>query len=93
MSPPYRVRVCVKEVKGELCYGLKLGDCFTVKRFYVSGVGEGICINALGSMLTLLSPLLKGVSARVLCRGEQNDVGYVQCQDPGKTLHVWRIEE
>lgn len=24
------------------------------------------------------------VSVRVLCRGEQNDVGYVQCQDPEK---------
>jgi hypothetical protein len=51
--------------------GYKLSDCFTVEKFYVSGMGEGVYINALGSMLTLLSPLLKGVSARVLCRGEQ----------------------
>jgi hypothetical protein len=35
-------------------------------------------------MLTLLSPLLKGVSARVLGIGEQNDIGYVQCPDPRK---------
>jgi uncharacterized repeat protein (TIGR04076 family) len=62
----------------------KPGDCFTVEKFYVSDAGKGICINALSSMLTLLSPLLKEVSAKILGRGEQNDVGYVQCQDPGK---------
>jgi len=66
MSPPYRVGVCVKEVKGDCAMGYKPGDCFTVERFYVSGVGKDICIHALSSMLTLLSPFLKGVSAEVL---------------------------
>jgi len=84
MSPLYRVRVCVKEVKGGCAMGYKLSDCFTVERFYVSDAGKGICIHALSSMLTLLSPFLKGVSARVLGIGEQNSVGYAQCQDPGK---------
>jgi uncharacterized repeat protein (TIGR04076 family) len=84
MSPPYRVRVCVKEVNGNCAIDYKLGDSFTVERFYVSDAGKGICINALGSMLTLLSPLLKGVSAKVLGISEQDDVGYVQCPDPGK---------
>jgi len=84
MSPSYRVRVCVKEVNGNCAMNYKPGDCFTVERFYVSGVGRGVCIHALGSMLTLLSPLLKGVSARVLGIGEQGDIGYVQCPDPGR---------
>jgi uncharacterized repeat protein (TIGR04076 family) len=84
MSPSYRVRVCVKEVNGNCAMNYKLGDCFTVERFYVSGVERGVCIHALGSMLTLLSPLLKGVSAKVLGIGEQNDIGYVQCPDPRK---------
>jgi len=83
-SPTYRVRVCVKEVRGSCVMDYKLGDCFTVERFYVSGVGKGMCLHALSSMLTLLSPLLKGVSAKVLGIGEQDDIGYVQCPDPRK---------
>jgi len=84
MSPLYRVRVCVKEVNGNCAMNYKPGDSFTVERFYISDMGRGICIHALSSMLTLLSPLLKGVSARVLGIGEQDDIGYVQCPDPGR---------
>jgi hypothetical protein len=39
-------------------------------------------------MLTLLSPFLKGVSAKVLGIGEQDDVGYVQCPDPEELILV-----
>jgi hypothetical protein len=39
-------------------------------------------------MLTLSSPFLKGVSAKVLGIGEQYDVDYVQCPDPGKPYIV-----
>jgi len=93
MSTVYRVRVCVREVRGNCAMGYEPGDCFVVERFYISEVGKGICIHALSSMLTLLSPFLKGVSAKVLGIGEQekvlgigeqDDVGYVQCPDPGK---------
>jgi len=84
MSSVYRVRVCVREVRGNCAMSYKPGDCFVVERFYISEVGKGICIHALSSMLTLLSPFLKGVSAKVLGIGEQDDVGYVQCPDPGK---------
>ena len=84
MSPPYGIKVCIKQVNGNCTMGYKLGDCFTIERFYVSDAGKGICIHALSSMLTLLSPLLKGVSARVLGIGEQDDVGYIQCPDPRK---------
>jgi hypothetical protein len=73
ISPLYKVRVRVKGrvkgVKGDRAMGYKLGNCFTVKRFYVSDA----------SMLTLLSPFLKGVSAKVLGISEQGDIGYVQC--------------
>jgi len=67
ISPLYKVRVRVKEVKGDCAMGYKLGNCFTVKRFYVSDA----------SMLTLLSPFLKGVSAKVLGISEQDDIDYV----------------
>jgi hypothetical protein len=84
MSSTYRIRVCIKEVRGNCAIDYKLGDCFTAKRFYVSDVRKGTCIHALSSMLTLLSPLLKGVSAKVLGIGEQDDIGYVRCPDQEK---------
>jgi len=34
--------------------------------------------------LTLVSPFLKGVSARVLGIGREDDVGFIQCPDPGE---------
>jgi len=80
----YRVRVCVREVRGRYAMGYKPGDRFTVEGFYIEEVGEGICLHALASMLTLLPPFLKGVSARTLGIGREDDVGYVQCPDPGE---------
>jgi len=84
MSSIYKVKVCVKEVRGSCAIGYKPGNCFVIERFYISEVGKGICIHALSSMLTLLLPFLKGVSAKVLGIGEEDDVGHVQCPDPGE---------
>jgi uncharacterized repeat protein (TIGR04076 family) len=53
-----------------------------VERYYIIDVDKGICLHAFCSMLTLLMPFLKGVSAKVLGIGKENDVGYVQCPDP-----------
>lgn len=80
----YKVRVCVKEVKSRCALGYRPGECFTVERYYIRDVGNGVCLHALASMLTLLSPFLKGVSAKVLGIGVEDDVGYVQCPDPGE---------
>jgi len=55
MSPLYRVRVYVREVNENCAMGYKLGDCFTVERFYIPEVGKGVCIRALISMPTPLS--------------------------------------
>ena len=55
MSTVYKVRVCVREVKGNCAMGYKPGDCFIVERFYISEVGKGICIHALSFMLTDVS--------------------------------------
>ena len=41
-------------------------------------------LHALAAMLMLLSPFLKGVSAQTLGIGREDDVGYVQCPDPGR---------
>ena len=60
-----------------------------MERYYIADAGRGVCLHALSSMLTLLTPFIKGVSAKVLGIGREDDVGYVQCPDPGKTLYVW----
>ena len=80
----YRVRVCVKEVRGNCAMGYKPGDCFLVEKYYIRDAGKGVCLHALSAMLTLLSPFLKGISAQTLGISREDDVGYVQCPDPGE---------
>ena len=80
----YCVRVCVKGVRGRCAMGYKAGDCFLAEYFYISNTGRAVCIHALSSMLTLLTPLLKGVSARALGIGREDNVGYVRRPGPGK---------
>jgi len=60
--------------------GYKSGDYFLVERYYIRDVGRGMCLHALASMLTLLSPFLKGISARDLGRGREDDVGCLRFQ-------------
>lgn len=81
----YRVRVTVKEVRGYCAVGYKPGDSFTIERFYIEpSQGTRICLHALNSMLTILTPFLKGVSAKALGIGGEDNVGYLQCPDPGQ---------
>ena len=79
----YRVKICVKEVRGYCSMGYKPGDCFLVEKYHISDVGKGACLHVLATMLTLLSPFLKSVLARTLGIGREDNVGYVQCPDPG----------
>jgi len=81
----YRVSVYVKAVKGRCAAGYKVGDCFTINGFYIEPIQNvRRCLHALNSMLTLLMPFLKGVSAKTLGIGTEDDIGYVQCPDPGE---------
>jgi len=84
MTPSHRVVVRVKKVRGSCALGYRPGDAFAVERFYIKDAGRGVCIHALAAMLTLLAPFLKGVSARDLGIGGEDDAGYVQCPDPGE---------
>jgi len=85
MVSHYRIYVVVKEVCGYCAVGYRPGDMFVVEKFYIEPVrNTRICLHALSSMLTLLMPFLKGVSAKVLGIGEEDNVGYTQCPDPGK---------
>jgi uncharacterized repeat protein (TIGR04076 family) len=43
-----------------------------------------LCVHALGSMLSMLVPLSRGVSFKSLGLSvNDGDVGYIQCLDPG----------
>ena len=64
--------------------GYEPGDCFTAEKYYITDVGRGVCLHALTSTITLLTPLLKGVPAKALGIGKEDDVGYAQCPDPGE---------
>jgi len=69
--------VCVKKVRGKCVMGYRPGDRFTIERFYIVNSGKGVCLHALASMLTLLSPLLKGLSAKVMGIGIEDSIGYI----------------
>jgi len=57
-----------------------------VKKFYVPPqLNTRIHLHALVEMPSLLLPFLKGVSARELDIGTEDDVGYVQYPDSGRS--------
>ncbi|RLI19142.1 TIGR04076 family protein [Candidatus Bathyarchaeota archaeon] len=81
----FEVEVVVEEVRGCCAAYYKPGDFFVVREFYIlEDQKTKICLHALSSMLTLLMPFLKGVSAKDLGIGSTDDIGYVQCPDPGQ---------
>jgi len=82
----YEVAVEVVEVRGNCAAGYEVGDKFTINGFCVEPRENTakVCIHALTSMISLLSPFLHGVSAKLLGIGEKDDEGYLQCPDPGK---------
>ena len=82
----YEVEVEVVEVRGSCAAGYKPGDRFRIKGFYIDPreCEARICIHALTAMMSLLSPFIHGVSARLLGIGDKDVEGYLQCPDPGK---------
>jgi uncharacterized repeat protein (TIGR04076 family) len=83
----YRVKIRVKEVRGNCALGYRPEDNFTIENFYIKNTSKPVCLHALASMLTLLAPL-KGIPATALGIGKQEDTGYTQCPDPGKP-YTW----
>ena len=78
-----RVTIEVKEVRG-FCPLYKPGDQIILKDFYInSKKSKNICIHLLSATSTLLSALIHGSSAKNLGIGDREDVGYLQCPDPG----------
>lgn len=82
----YELLVTVEEVRGRCAADYKRGDWFLIRGFYLESTqGARVCLHALSSMLTLVSPMLKGVPAEALGAG-RGDSAYVQCPDPGPPL-------
>ena len=79
-----RIRVIVDRVEGYCAAGYKPGDSFEIENFYIVPNNIKICLHALSSMLTLISPFLRGYSAQDLGIGNSDHIGYIQCPDPGE---------
>ena len=84
MSKVRRLVLTVKEVRGH-CPVHKVGDRIVVDvpKIDVANT-DTLCVNALGSMLSMLVPLSRGVSFKDLGLAvQEGNAGYVQCLDPG----------
>ena len=84
MSKVRRLVLTVKEVRGH-CPVHKIGDKIVVDVPRIDTANtDTLCVHALGSMLSMLVPLARGVSFKDLgLATEEGNVGYVQCLDPG----------
>jgi uncharacterized repeat protein (TIGR04076 family) len=84
MSKIHRLVLTVKEVRGH-CPVHKVGDRIVVEVPKIDTANtDSLCVNALGSMLSMLIPLSRGVSFKDLGLAvQEGNLGYVQCLDPG----------
>jgi uncharacterized repeat protein (TIGR04076 family) len=84
MNDVYRLVVTVKEIRGK-CPVFKVGDKIVMESpKIVPEKTDALCVHALGSMLSMIVPLSRGISFKELgLAKEEGNVGYVQCLDPG----------
>jgi len=84
MSKVNKLILTVKEIRGK-CLVHKLGDKIVVDApEIVAAETDALCIHALGSMLSMLVPLARGVNFKDLGLAvKEGNVGYIQCLDPG----------
>lgn len=78
-----RVTVLVKAISGQ-CPLYQVGDKIIIDDFYInSNESANVCLHAFSALLDLLSAFVHGSSAVNIGIGTENDVGYLQCPDPG----------
>ena len=84
MSIIYRLIITVKEIRGK-CPVFKVGDRIVIEGpNVVPEKTDALCVHALGSMLSMVIALGRGISFEELgLAKEEGDVGYIQCLDPG----------
>jgi len=79
----YNITIEVKEVRG-FCPLYKPRDRIVLKDFYIdSKRSKNICMHLLSAVSTFLSAFVRGSSAIELGIGNEEDIGYLQCPDPG----------
>ena len=80
----YRLIITAKEIRGT-CPVFNVGDKIVIDvPEILSKETDALCVHALGSMLSMIVALSKGVSFEELGLAKnEGDVGYVQCLDPG----------
>jgi len=85
MNKVKRLVITVKEIRGK-CPVHKVGDRIVLKApEIVTAETNALCVHALGSMLSVLIPLARGVSFKDLgLARKKGNLGYVQCLDPGQ---------
>lgn len=78
-----RLVVTVKEVRGE-CPLYQIGDKIVIDKFYINiNESKNVCIHAFSAMSTFLCAFIHGCSAIELGIGKEENMGYIQCPDPG----------
>jgi len=84
MGKPYRLVITAKEIRGH-CPVFDLGDKIIIEPpDILPEKTDALCVHALGSMLSMIIALSRGISFKELgLAREEGDVGYVQCLDPG----------
>lgn len=62
----------------------RIGDEILIDKFYINaGESKNVCMHAFSAMSILLSAFVHGASAIELGIGVKEDMGYLQCPDPG----------
>jgi uncharacterized repeat protein (TIGR04076 family) len=80
----YRLVITAKEIRGN-CPVFNIGDQIVIESpEIVPEKTDALCVHALGSMLSMIIALSRGVSFKELgLSREEGDIGYFQCLDPG----------
>jgi len=84
LNKVYRLVITVKEIRGR-CPVFDVGDKIVVEEpRIIPEKTNAICVHALGSMLSMIIALSRGVGFKELGLTKKDDnVGYAQCFDPG----------
>jgi len=84
MNKIHRLIITAKEIRGK-CPVFRVEDKIVIQEpNVVPEKTDALCIHALGSMLSMIVALSRGVSFKELGLAKlEGEVGYVQCLDPG----------
>ena len=81
----YKVKIVVENLDG-VCPLYKPGQVVSELNWWYFDEQKtmNLCSHALISMMTALIPFSRGISAKEMGFGKEDDVAFVQCPDPGE---------